>query len=104
MNDRAENKRRAFAAASTEIEATCNRLAFSRQDYLELLAELTAVAAFNGLETLPGWEYRARLTMEAIVEEARARLRALLVARIEQDGGRASFRAGAEKGREAPRS
>ncbi|WP_025842063.1 hypothetical protein [Asaia platycodi] len=71
MNDRAETKRRAFAAASTEIEATCNRLALSRQDYLELLAELTAVAAFNGLETLPGWEYRARLTLEAIVEEAR---------------------------------
>lgn len=104
MTSRAETKRRAFAAASAEIEATCNRLAFSRQDYLELLAELTAVAAFNGLETLPGWEYRARLTMEAIVEEARARLRALLVAQIERGGFRASFGTGAGEGREVPPS
>lgn len=74
MSARAETKRRAFAAASAEIEATCNRHNLTAEDRLELMADLSANAAYTMPGRRPGWQFMSSTILDMIQLEATQRL------------------------------
>lgn len=74
MSARAETKRRAFAAASAEIEATCNRHNLTLEDRFELMAELQASAAYSAPGRRPGWQSISSAILELIQNQATYRL------------------------------
>ncbi|MDL2172025.1 hypothetical protein [Asaia sp. HumB] len=77
MISRAEVKRRAYAAASAEIAATCERLGLTEGESLDLLSALCASAAYAVAQTQGGGIAHGLMHLNAVANCAAQRLHAM---------------------------
>lgn len=77
MMRRAETKRRAYAAASAEIAATCERLGLTEGESLDILSALCASAAYTVAQSQGGGIARGLMHLNALTDCAAHRLHAL---------------------------